>query len=85
MSLELEVMFCRIVFCDKSNGLKKKKEKKEKRSNFSDLHIHQEVSYQCKCCLRDPGDYSVSFYVGVKYDAWLLRIENNISNRQQHC
>ena len=76
-------MFCRIVFCDKSNGLKKK-EKKEKRSNFSDLHIHQEVSYQCKCCPRDPGDYSVSFRVGVKYDTWQL-IENNISNRQQHC
>ena len=60
----------------------KKKRKKEKRSNFSDLHIHQEVSYQCKCCLRDPGDYSVFFCVSVKYDARQLRIENNLSNRR---
>ena len=55
------------------------------RSHFSDSHIHQEVSYQCKCCLRDPGDYSVSFCVSVKYDARQSRIENNNSNRQQHC
>ena len=40
---------------------------------------------QRKCCLRDPGDYSVSFCVSVKYDARQSRIENNYSNRQQHC
>ena len=54
----------------------------DERSHFSDSHIHQEVSYQCKCCLRDPGDYSVFFCVSVKYDARQLRIENNISNRR---
>ena len=56
----------------------------DERSHFSDSHIHQEVSYQCKCCLRDPGDYGVFFCVSVKYDARQSRIENNNSNRQQH-